>query len=82
MPLLFEQSIHTGHYRIARQPRTYSGKHAAPWIAIELAFSVPERALSYWALADALAEACPGTGRMHPHAFLRYCIRQGWLERV
>jgi hypothetical protein len=80
MPLLFEHSVHTGHYRIARQPRIYLGKHSAAWITIELAFSVPERALSFWALADALAKA--GSGDMHPHAFLRYCIRQRWLERV
>lgn len=81
MPLLFEHSIHTGHYRIARHPRIYLGTHSAAWIAVELAFSVPERALSFWALADALVKVCPEKGRMHPHAFLRYCIRQGWLER-
>ena len=82
MTLLFEHSIHTGHYRIARRPRSYLGKHAGPWITIELAFSVPEQALSFWTLADALAKVCPEKGRMHPHAFLRYCIRQRWLERA
>lgn len=82
MTLLFEQSVHTGHYRIARRPRIYLGKHSAAWITIELAFSVPEHALSFWALADALAKSSQGKGELHPHAFLRYCIRQGWLERV
>lgn len=82
MTLLFEPSVHTGHYRIARQPRIYLGKHAIAWISVELAFSVPERSLSFWALADALSKDGLGKGELHPHAFLRYCIRQGWLERI
>ena len=77
MTLLFDHSVHTGRYRIARQPRRYQGKHAAAWTKIEIAFSVPEPALSYWVLIDALSESCED-----PHAFLRYCIRHGWLERL
>jgi hypothetical protein len=82
MPLLFKHSIHTGRYRIARQPRRYSGKQAFAWTKIEIAFSVPVPALNYWALVDALAEGGEDKADVDPHVFLRYCVRQGWLERV
>ncbi|RCW69480.1 hypothetical protein DES41_106354 [Pseudorhodoferax soli] len=78
---LFKHSIHTGRYRIARQPRLYRGRRAAAWTKLEVAFSVPEPALSFWELADAL-EKGEWSPAEHPHTFLRYCIRQGWLERV
>jgi hypothetical protein len=82
MTLLFEHSVHTGLYRIARQPRRYLGKRAPAWTKIEIAFSVPVRGLNYWVLIDALGERGQNNDDVDPHAFLRYCIRQGWLERM
>jgi hypothetical protein len=82
MSLSFDHSVHTGRYRIARQPRRYQGKHAAAWTKIEMAFSVPVPALSYWVLVDAIGERGKNKDDADPHAFLRYCIRLGWLERV
>lgn len=82
MTLFFDHSIHTGHYRIARQPRMYRGKRAAAWAKVEAAFSAPVDSLSFWVLAEALEEGGAGQEAMHPHAFLGYCIRQGWLKRM
>jgi hypothetical protein len=57
------------------------GRHAA-WTKVEVAFSTPAPWLSFWELADALAQGAPDPSAKHPHAFLSYCIKQGWLERV
>lgn len=82
MALLLSHSIHTGHYRIARQPRAYRGKQAMAWAKVEVAFSRPVHSLSYWALVDAINEGEQARDALRPHAFLGYCVRQGWLERV
>jgi hypothetical protein len=82
MHRFINDSICGGHYRLARQPRPYRGKRAPAWIKIELEFAKPVSALQYWILVDALTEGRRDNEAVDPHAFLRYCIRQGWLERV
>jgi hypothetical protein len=82
MPLSFDHSMRTKRGRIARQPRLYLGKRAAAWVKVETASSAPEPVPRFLELPDALGKDEPDHSAQHPHTFQRYCIRQGWPDRV
>ena len=82
MSLFVQPSFHTGQYRIAKQARPYAGARAAAWLKVAAAFPTEDSVVNYWILADALGELDRGKARDTPHAFLKYCIERGWLERV
>lgn len=83
MTLQFRHSMHTGRYRIARQPGRIDLNRQATWATILGVFPDGNSIVHFWALAEALScdtsTSCPTE---HPHDVIQYCIRRGWLQRV
>jgi hypothetical protein len=71
-----------GVYRLGVAPQGLASHNLASWRVIEAILAAYGTA-DFWDLAVAVRGHKHGTQRVRgPQSFVRYCIRNGWLERV
>ncbi|MBK8103722.1 MAG: hypothetical protein IPK30_10740 [Cellvibrionales bacterium] len=75
---------HEGTYRIARTPIRLKPHNAESWEKIaKLASASPNGQLSFDQMLVAVKDHSSGSKNApHPHQFVIYCIKSGWLKRT
>jgi len=77
-----QMADHEGSYKIGRRPARMAPHNLETWAKLETEFA-RHGVVSFERLVALCKEHHHGAkSAHHPHQFVTYCIRGGWLERV
>jgi len=78
-----EMIEYQGNYRIKRQPNLKCQHNAESWAKVDKAISNAGGVSNFDALTIAVKDHESGSERApHPYQFIKYCIKNDWLEPV